>query len=35
MPIDAAKKIPHWWCCPAIAKGTAGHGMQLELFSQA
>jgi hypothetical protein len=34
MPIDAAKKIPHWWCCPALAKGHAGRRMQLELFAE-
>jgi hypothetical protein len=34
MPIDASKKIPHWWCCPALAKGNTGRRMQLELFSQ-
>lgn len=34
MPIDAKRKIPHWWCCPAVAKGTAGRGAQLELFAR-
>lgn len=35
MPIDAAKHIPHWWICPAIAKHSTGRGgAQLELFGQ-
>jgi hypothetical protein len=35
MPIDAAKHVPHFWCCPAFAKGTVGRGAQLELFAPA
>jgi len=35
MPIDAAKKIPHWWICPATKKEGAGRGLQLELFAAA
>ncbi len=30
MPIDASKKVPHWWCCPAIARSE--RPTQLELF---
>jgi hypothetical protein len=33
MPIDAAKKIPHWWCCPALSRPMAGQAKQLELFT--
>ena len=33
MPIDAAKKIPRWAVCPALVRGKAARGMQLDLFA--
>jgi hypothetical protein len=34
MPIDAAKKVPHWWCCPAVERASVDRAKQLDLFAQ-
>ena len=36
MPIDADRKIPHWWCCTAIGQALRKpRARQFELFPAA